>query len=190
MVDDHRPADPAPYPGSSRSDDDNIEPLLLRWDLDIKRAASAAARRRMLDRARPEDLAQEARLRILRLARRGGPCAEPYIRTVIANTVREAARREARVLEHLLLADDVGDKQGSEDIAEASSESIACVTDSVSTWIRGLSARLQTIYDLLYVRGHTQREAAAIIGITQPRIAQLHTELVRRGRLDLAEFAA
>src|SRR3989442_1330328 len=84
------------------------EPLLLRWDVDIRRAASAAARRTMLDAQRIEDLAQEARIRIVRLVRRGGPHNEPYVRTVISNAVRQAARRENAALQDPALGEQSG----------------------------------------------------------------------------------
>jgi RNA polymerase sigma factor (sigma-70 family) len=183
MANDHADSSALPQSG------DDIDPLLSRWEDDIKRAASAAARRRMLGNDLLEEIAQEARTRVVRIARRGGPCEEPYIRMVISNATRGAARQEAQSLERLL-ASDTTHNEPPDGLDVSSSETMSLTKDAVSKWLHGLTARFQAIYDLLYVQGHTQREAAAIIGITQPRVAQLHRDLLRRGRMDLAGLVA
>lgn len=140
----------------------------------------------MLDDERAEELAQEARARVIRLARHGRPRDEAYVRTVIANAVRKAARREARCLTHLQ-PDDHVDKDVSRNVDD---EIPSPTTEAVRRWVRGLSARFQAVYKLLYVDGHTQRETATIIGVTQPRVAQLHRDLLACGRTALADLAA
>lgn len=48
-----------------------------------------------------------------------------------------------------------------------------------------LSGRLREVFDCLYVHELSQREAAARMRLSQPRIAQLHKELIARGRAAL-----
>jgi DNA-directed RNA polymerase specialized sigma subunit len=61
---------------------------------------------------------------------------------------------------------------------------------SVRLWITSLPQRFQQVYSLLYVHGATQREAARAMGISQPRVAQLHQELLALGRQGFASLAA
>jgi RNA polymerase sigma factor (sigma-70 family) len=49
-----------------------------------------------------------------------------------------------------------------------------------------LPAAHQEIYKLLYVEGLTQRAAAKRLGVSQPRIAQLHTSLLKIGQIVFA----
>jgi DNA-directed RNA polymerase specialized sigma subunit len=53
-----------------------------------------------------------------------------------------------------------------------------------------MPARLRAVFKLLYGSGYTQREPSSVLGLSQPRITQLHQELLQRGRLDLAAVAA
>lgn len=63
------------------------------------------------------------------------------------------------------------------------------VRDAVRKWVASLPPRMQRVYALLYVEGVSQREAAVRLGLTQPRISQIHQELLERGRADLAHLA-
>ena len=45
-----------------------------------------------------------------------------------------------------------------------------------------LRDRLEQVYDGIYVRNCDQRTLAAELGISQPRVAKLHAELLKRGR--------
>jgi RNA polymerase sigma factor (sigma-70 family) len=144
----------------------------------------------MLGVERIDEIAQEARARVVAIARRGGPCDEPYIRTVVANATRRAAQREAQSLKQLPVAGDATEDEPSDALDVWSSATASLTREAVTEWLRDLAARFQAVYDLIYVQEHTQREAAAIIGISQPRVAQLHRALLRRGRIDLARFVA
>jgi DNA-binding transcriptional regulator LsrR (DeoR family) len=43
---------------------------------------------------------------------------------------------------------------------------------------------------MLYVEGYTQREIAEAMRLSQPRISQLHTDLLRHGQVDSSTLAA
>jgi DNA-directed RNA polymerase specialized sigma subunit len=102
--------------------------------------------------------------------------------------VRKAVRREARSLAQLVATDDIfGDRV---DAAESSLDFNLFTVEAVATWVRGLSSRLQALYNLVYVHGCTQREVATTIGVSQPRVAQLHRQLLELGRVELAHLAA
>jgi len=60
---------------------------------------------------------------------------------------------------------------------------------TVSKWIASLPSCLRAVFELIYGAGYTQREASSLLGLSQPRITQLHQALLQRGRLDLAILA-
>ena len=60
----------------------------------------------------------------------------------------------------------------------------------VRRWLETLPLTLRNLFALIYRNGLSQRDAARILQVSQPRVAQLHTELLRRGREALAELAA
>ena len=157
--------------------------LLRVWDADIRRAARAAWTPGVLDR---EDFAQQVRLRVL-VGHRSQPSAgENYIRTVIANTLRTARRREARSLStRSPLACEL-----SEGVLSTQAEPYNECVMGVSTWVADLPARLAEVYQHLYVDGRSQRDAARLMRLSQPRIAQLHSQLLARGHRDLKSLAA
>lgn len=62
--------------------------------------------------------------------------------------------------------------------------------EAVRSWIAGCPERLQQIFDLLYERGLTQREAAEIMQVSQPRVSQYHQRLIMQGRMTLGALLA
>jgi RNA polymerase sigma factor (sigma-70 family) len=55
----------------------------------------------------------------------------------------------------------------------------------VHRWMSKGPPRLREVFCLLYAEDLTQRQAAVLLGISQPRISQLHGDLLRRGRDEL-----
>jgi DNA-directed RNA polymerase specialized sigma subunit len=55
----------------------------------------------------------------------------------------------------------------------------------VRRWIGQLPGPLRQIYNSIYVHGLTQRETARVLGVSQPRISELHNVLLERGRAEL-----
>jgi DNA-directed RNA polymerase specialized sigma subunit len=90
----------------------------------------------------------------------------------------------------MLLVGDLPLPEHPDTTLEPPSDVLSLATDAIRRWIRSLSARLQAVYHLLYVRGCTQREAATVIGVTQPSVAQLHRQLLQRGRRELLHLWA
>jgi RNA polymerase sigma factor (sigma-70 family) len=150
----------------------------------------------MLDR---RDLAQEARIRVWRATHSVAPRSSSYIRTVIANALRSAVQREGMI---------GGDRRSSEHKALSpvfrpmplpSGFDRASDEDEPTDWLavsavqrilRTLPGALRTVYRLLYVDGRSQREAAKVLRVSQPRIAQLHHELLGRVRAVVCKAAA
>lgn len=159
--------------------------FILRWDNDIKRAATSAARRWRLDEEPTDDLVQEARLAILLAMRRGRPTTEPYVRRVIANAVRKAVRREAKAFSQLS-ADDAAAADPWAEATESPLDFDLPFVDVVAQWVHGLPPRLHAIYKLIYIDEASQRKAAAMLRISQPRVAQLHHQLLEQGRVELS----
>lgn len=154
-----------------------VEQFLRTWDRDICRASDTAAKRINGTREDAEDFAQETRIRLARVASKPGAGVARYIRKVIANAVKTAAGRVDTTR-----FDDLDERieapQQDERIAE------------VGAWVTTLPPQLQAIYRYIYVEGLTQREIAQQMGVSQPRIAQLHHQLLTLGQTDLRHLAA
>jgi RNA polymerase sigma factor (sigma-70 family) len=157
--------------------------FLLRWDMDIRRAARARAHG---DRTDEDDLAQHARMRLMQVGRVMSKPPTPYVRAVIANAMKSARRRErrsfstrsplAREFPDCLAAPAIEVHDGSE--------------ARVAAWIQTLPTQLRNVYQHLYTDRRPQREAARLMRMSQPRVTQLHRQLLERGRRDLACLAA
>ena len=157
--------------------------VLSQWDRDIRRAARYGARRLVSVGTEADDLAQEARIRLLTLARAFPHAPVNYVRVVIANAIRAAALPEARRLitaspEAEYLEDDPPPCEPSPADERAA---------EVAEWATMLPQPLRNLYDLLYREGRTQREVAKILGVSQPRVAQLHRRLLDLARNDLID---
>lgn len=160
--------------------------ILKRWDSDIQRAAHYRARRVYSGTADADDLAQEARIQVLTMARVAPQAPVQYVRTVIANAILGAAQREARAQPRCLLPlEDLGEELPAPTLVDTEDK-----LNSVTQWASRLPRRLRSVYQLLYAEDHTQRDAAKILGISQPRIAQLHRKLLDMGRAGLMDLAA
>lgn len=159
----------------------NETAFLSIWERDVTRAADAAAFRLRADAAVRDDLAQAARCQLLCLFRSKHPTSPGYVRRVIQNAIRSAVRRECRGLNpgfgQLVELD--------ENIAARTDESSFDTTDILTAWLATLPVRLRHLYELLYLRNLTQRDAARLLGVSQPRVAQLHSALLLEGRIVL-----
>jgi DNA-directed RNA polymerase specialized sigma24 family protein len=162
-----------------------VSAVLRSWDHDIVRAAKAAACRFQGCAADVDDFAQVARTRLLRVTRRHGVKPAGYLRRVIARSIRKARLREASGLG----AQSARTTPLVDDIPIAAPPVGDMGTDTaVRGWVHGLSNRLGQLYQLLYVRGLSQRDAALALDVSQPRVAQLHRTLLAKGRRDLADL--
>ncbi len=157
--------------------------FLHHWDDDIRRAARAAANGNDADE---EDLAQVVRMRLLIVNRAFQDAPAAYIRAVITNTLRSVLRYEARRFStRSPLAEQLNPDFPApvDDLADAKVRSVAA-------WVNSLPVRFQAVYRQLYSEGRSQRDAARLMSVSQPRISQLHRQLLEQGRQDLADVAA
>lgn len=171
---------PAPF-------DENA--FLKAWDVDIVRAAAAGARLLRSSAVLDEDLAQMARYRVLRLIRDRGITSPRYIRRTIKNAIIDGVRRERGHPDS-----DARNFCEINDISEAAEaiedDADHDASERVSAWTATLPDRLAQVFALLYLRRLSQRDAARIMGVSQPRVARLHAEILHRGRRDLTPVAA
>lgn len=189
------PRDPASDAESSQQNPGSA--ILLDWERTILRAASVAGSGLvMLDR---NDLAQEARIRVWRATRSAPPRSASYMRTVIANALRSAIHKEGmigggrRSGEHTPLSPvfrPVPLPSGFDRLADRDEPTDWLAVSTVQAILRKLPRTLRTVYRLLYVDGWSQREAANVLRVSQPRIAQLHHELLERTRAAICQAAA
>lgn len=160
--------------------------FLQLWDRDIRRAAAAGARRLRSAAVDTDDLAQAARYQLLRAIRRHRITSTGYIRRLIRNAILSVLRHEARRRDG-----DLGRRvELTEDLPAQSPEPPDNVAARVTAWITTLPDRLQHVYHALYVHRLTQRNAARRLGISQPRVAQLHAVILEQGRRALPPVAA
>lgn len=169
----HPPQSPSASPGG-------LDSFIRAWDSDIKRAASHTARDRGFSYDTAQDFAQAARIALVRVSEQANECGSFYVRRVIQNAVRDAARQERRLFGTLLGMDN----HALDFVVDPKSEKQSHIIAAVAEWVSLLPSRLRQVYELLYVQGHTQREAAELMRVSQPRISQLHNELLRRGRAE------
>jgi len=171
----------------------NAEEVLKAWDPDISRAATIAAKRARLDETEADDFAQEARLKLLRALRGYGLPSDGYVRVLISNTIESVRAVRMRSLSREIHFPAPSAEQEDSDQPDRGEDRIPdrdhphpqterVIMIAVAQWVESLPDGLRSIYELLYVEGLTQREAARAMKVTQPWVAQLHTELLRRGR--------
>lgn len=157
--------------------------LLRSWDRDIKRAARAAGNGGGGDE---EDLAQQARVRLFMASRAFPNAPAPYIRAVIANAMRSALRNEFRRFStRSSFAEELDDG-----LPAPADEPVDERAGVVSAWAARLPIRLREVYRHLYTEERSQREVARLMGVSQPRVAQLHRQLIELGREELAHLLA
>jgi RNA polymerase sigma factor (sigma-70 family) len=163
----------------------DIESLINTWDSDIKRAARRAAGARGLGYDAAQEFAQAARIALARIAVNADELGTFYVRRVIQNAVRDSVRRDRRMFGLAASLD-----AAAAAAVDPATEERSNLIDWIADWVSLLPRRLNHLYNLLYVQGYTQREAAPLLGVSQPRVTQLHQELLRRGRAALIERAA
>lgn len=166
------------------------EDFLAHWKRDVERAALSAATRAGLDRDEANDFAQEARIRLLVAFRQRGELQESHARTLIGHAVRSARRPTLRWISRFVPAERptvIRNQDEGEDETLPADFAAPTGPDSgdkaaVERFIAGMSTRLSEVYDLLYVQGLTQQEAASRLAVMRQRVTQMHNELLHRGR--------
>lgn len=156
------------------------EQLVVVWDRDIRHAACAAAGRIGGTREDAEDFAQEARIRLFRIADKPATGVLRYVRKVVANAMRTAVQR----------VDKTPFEEIDDEVLRIPLQSPDSRIAEVAAWTQKIPQQLRAIYEHLYVHGWTQRETARFLGVSQPRVAQLHRQLLEAGRRELQHLAA
>ena len=161
-------------------DQDSCSDLVSRWDTVVLNIAAGHTHRH----ADRDDLAQAGRLAVIRAARGYDPDRGDFnhytTRAIRRAVIRESNRlNHQRRLDHSPLDDN---PEAIDQLVTGGDRAATLVTD----WIDTLADQQQRLYQLIYVHGMTQREAAVHMGISQPRVAQLRFHLLTLGALALA----
>jgi DNA-directed RNA polymerase specialized sigma24 family protein len=120
---------------------------------------------------------------------------ERYLRRVIVNAMHDEFRAKRVIDDPVLINREDEDEEEGLGEPEAVDE-MPLASESffdaqyVREWASALSIREQCIADLLWVRGASERDAAAELGISKTRLHQLKDDLARRARIDLVALAA
>jgi len=184
----------APFPLNSSQYDADQQAV---WGPFIQRVARRRAG--SVAGADAADIEQQARMRLLRLTRNSERRDRNYVGKVLFNEAWRSAGNGATGSNFVPLEEAVTELENvrlrttnrnvDEDIALEEigrADTISAIAD----WADELDPTLRSIYDYLYVAGQTQRQTAVAMGISQPRVAQLHARLLALGRRDLEAFAA
>jgi len=156
----------------------SADTLLAEWDAQIKSVAARYSR----CRADRDDVAQHARLALLKAAAIHDPtCGTPFSHYA-GVAIRNAAKDFARVTKRRRTK-----WRDDHELVEPLSPSTPVVDHlAITEWLAALPATLRRVHEAVYQLGHTQREAACLLGISQPRVAVLHKRLIDQGRVALA----
>lgn len=192
-------ADSDPSPSTVSAVDEAA--FIRSWDKDTERAARRVAR--FADRAGADDIddiIQNIRIRLL-LSYRTFQGAPPtgYVRLLIKHTCINAIRDDqARLTQHnkkvafSLNDDDLNLSDVSEDSAELPDGLIArpqhsdvLLKAAVAGWVAKLPTQLRAVYQAIYGEDRQMSEVALALGVSLPRVSQLHRELIARGKRDL-----
>jgi RNA polymerase sigma factor (sigma-70 family) len=161
--------------------------FLEAWDPEVRHRSARSARQSGLGRSEADDLAQEVRLALLLAVRaKSGPLNERYVRRITSNVLRSEWRKRSRTEGRNVPIGEVLDIPATEPGSELDPWTRRVTTRR----IEALPPRLGTIFNSIYRRGYSQREAARALGMTQPRVAQLHGKLLKWARRELAGIAA
>ena len=163
--------------GAAQTDNTSAHERQVEWDAFIKRSARALARSARDRALTADDIAQEGRLRLLRL-----PAATPSLQEWVGTGCAMRCAAWPGALLHTS-GYKVADKR-------IESEKTAVMRMAVRDWVDQLPDDVRAVYELTYVFDMSQREAAVVRGIGQSRVSQLHQELLRAGRHEFAPLAA
>jgi RNA polymerase sigma factor (sigma-70 family) len=168
--------------GAVKTDNINARERQVEWEPFIKRNARSVARGAKDRALTADDIAQEGRLRLLRVPA-STPSTKAWVGTVVRNEMRRVAGRPSPYERLTPAAYKVADYR-------AESEKTAVMRMAVREWVDQLPDDVRAVYELTYVSDLSQREAAAVLGISQSKVSQLHQELLRAGRREFAPVAA
>jgi RNA polymerase sporulation-specific sigma factor len=153
--------------------------LINSWETPIYVLASRyASRSSDLD-----DLVQLGRIAVYQAALHyDGSLGVPfgnYTKRAIKNLILKETQRLAqqRLFDSQLEPNPEDNGADQEEIEDA-----AARIDSIKEWVRELPEPHASIFRLLYVEGLKQRSAAEEIGVSQPRVAQLHKAFLNLAR--------
>ena len=162
--------------------------LIDRWETPIKIIASKIIA--SWDSSRPsdlDDLMQVGRLAVYQSAlnydaSRQVPFGN-YAKRAVKNCVVQEAVRLARQRKSEKPLE--GHSKGVDEVSEEMADR-AHRRSLVKKWAQDLPEPHATIFRLLYIEGLKQRPAAKQIGVSQPRVAQLHRSFLDIARVSLA----
>jgi RNA polymerase sigma factor (sigma-70 family) len=160
------------------------------WERDAKLAAEAVARGARLTLDEAGDFAQEALIRLVKAYRADYSLPDSHVRTIICSGVLSAKRpcvrwRSRNAPVEPPQSDDDGDDGCSPGVDGFPSrhEIDPQVNVDIARLIDGLPDNYRAVYELIYVKGLTQGEAATRLHVTRQRVTQLHADLLRRGQI-------
>lgn len=166
-------------PSLTSSCADAAQELVREWNPRIE----AAVARRIRCHADREDAAQRARLALINAAAAyDASCGKPfenYAATCIANAVRDFARegrrRNARFRTDLELPD-----TESRDVPPID-------RIMVMEFVSRLPDQSRRVYEAIYEMGYTHSEAAKMLGVSRPRVSDVHRRLLNQATAAMAQ---
>jgi len=130
------------------------------------------------------EIAQGARVRLWTwaLRRRAFRCSRRFVRSAVLSAAIDEARDRRRCVSPGDNVERLDDRAHIDFLLVEGTDEDVIGRQVVFRFMRGLRLQLRAVFCGLYRRGLSQREVARRMRLSQPRVAQLHDELLRRGR--------
>lgn len=190
-------ASSAPSPSDIPNTLLDVGSLLNQWEKQIQIAATYYATRFRLCDDDYSDLAQVSRVALWQAVARydvsRGIPIENYLRRAIRNAIFTALDFVVPDVHHVRIEDDMDDEDEEQDSRYEQSATLPVLTApeheiDIQRWLSRLDPTQQQLYDLLYRQGRSQKEAALALGVSQPRICQIHGAMLDFGKQELSGY--
>ena len=159
----------------------SFESILESWSPDLQRSAAYAYTG---DGAEFDELLNAARVGLWR-AWRLYDVSQPWFTPAARLAIRREVRRETARMSSITTGPRFIELTHQDVAVELTAD---FVTEPVTAWVSGLPDPYREVYDLLYVKGLTQREGGSAIGVSQQMVSIYSQTLLDMGRVGLAHL--
>lgn len=184
------PATPAPS--------HEVSAILAQWEKQIQIVSAYYASRFSLSEDDCSDLEQSCRIALWQAVAHhdlSPATSKNYLRRVLRNAIYTALRSlvpnpNSRPIVDELDDDSVVESAGRNDhgVVLSSSDAPRDLILDINRWLSRLEPGLRHLCALVYHQGFTQKEAALVLGVSQPRVCQLHELLIQHVKQELHEY--
>jgi RNA polymerase sigma factor (sigma-70 family) len=185
------PSNPA-----STAPSQNVSAILGQWEKQIKIVSAYYTSRFKLCEADCFDLEQACRIALWQaVAHRSlsPDTYEKYLRRVLRNTIHTTLKSLVPDPGRRTFVDELGDddEAGERDchaLVVPTTDTPHELVIDINHCLSQLEPGLRRLCELVYYQGFSQKEAAFALGVSQPRVCQLHELLIQHVKQELHEY--